>query len=328
MVSPRPSPILRRAKCRSATESTPSNVKLPDASLSLARLYDDLRTAQTVHRCGSMTSAATQMGTTTSTISRQIGRLRDMLGLYPFIKTDGGWQLNPALGDLLAAFEQVDGILESEIARLKPHNPQKSHEIRIGAPPSVLSHVLMPMLRDLLAGAPGVRPIFESRVHENGLGTNDLVLVFQPPEAGRLKIRRCGSLVFGIFAPRGWRPGDGWVSLTDRFAAPWQAARRTFFGSDPCLKVDSFTQVLQAMRHLGKAGALPIVIALDDPGLQRLEAPDLEVSRDLYLIYHESRSKDPDVRTTADWLMRCLRRAEAMSAHLHPVQDRICTTAS
>lgn len=296
-------------KRRPSLESIPNIVKTPDASLSLARLYDDLHTAQVVHRCGSMTSAATEMGTTTSTISRQIGRLRDMLGLYPFIKTDGGWQLNPALGDLLGVFEQVDGMLESEIARLKPDNPQKCREIRIGAPPSVLSHILVPMLRDLLAVKPGIRPIFEGRVHENVLGTSDIAMVFQPPEAGRLKIRRGGSLAFGIFAPQGWRPGDGWVSLTDRFSAPWQAARRGFFGSDPCLKVDSFTQVLQAMRHLGKAGALPVVVAMDDPGLQRLKTPGLEVNRDLYLIYHESRSRDPDVRATADWLMRCLKRA-------------------
>lgn len=299
----------------------------PDASLSLARLYDDLRTAQAVHRCGSMTSAATEMGTTTSTISRQIGRLRDMLGLYPFIKTDGGWQLNPALGDLLAAFEQVDGVLESEIARLKPDNPRKKREIRIGAPPSVLSHILLPMLRDLLADAPGIRPILEGRVTENGLGTNDIAMVFQPPGTGRLKIRRCGRLAFGIFAPRGWQTGDGWVSLTNRYSWTWQEARRDFFGADPCLKVDSFAQVIQAMRHLGRAGVLPVVVALEDPDLQRLDTPESEISRDLYLIYHESRSRDPDVRATVDWMMRCLRRVEACASGLHSTQDQLCTTA-
>ena len=271
-----------------------------------------------------MTNAATELGTTTSTISRQISRLRAQLGLYPFVKTDGYWGLNPALADLIDAFEQADGILETELGRLHRYSPAMKRDLKIGAPPTVLSHVLIPALHDLAQTAPGIRPVLESRVHENGLGSNDLAVLFHPPQTGRLRIRRCASLSFALFAPRDWQSGNGWVSLTDKYSGPYLDARRRYFGSDPCLKVDSFTQALQAMTRLGKAGALPVVVAAEVPGLIRLDTPALDVSRDLYALHHESRSNDPDIRAALDWIVRSLKTAETSAKRLQIAQDQLC----
>ncbi len=295
-----------------------------DTTTSFSRLYDDLRVVLAVRRCGSMTNAATELGTTTSTISRQISRLRAQLGLYPFVKTDGDWRLNPALADLIDAFEQADGILETELGRLHRYSPTLTRDLKIGAPPTVLSHVLIPALTDLAKAAPRIRPVPENRVHENGLGSNDLAIVFQPPTSGHLRIRRCAKLSFALFAPRDWRPCDGWVRLTDKYSGPYMDTRRRYFGSEPCLKVDSFTQALQAMTRLGKAGALPVVVAADVPELYRLDTPELDVSRDLYALHHESRSNDPDIRATLDWIVRSLKAAEASALRLQIAQDRLC----
>lgn len=273
-----------------------------------------------------MTSAATELGTTPSTISRQISRLRTRLGFFPFIKSDGSWSLNPALNDLIDALEHADGLLESELARLRRYAPALTRDLRIGAPPTVLSHVLIPAMQDLTRAVPGLRPVLESRVNECGLGANDLAIVFQPPETGRLKMRRCGSLTFALFAPQDWRPGMGWVSLTDRFAGPYLDERRRHFGSEPCLKVDSFSQVLQAMLRLGKAGALPVILAADLPELCRLDAAALDVTRDLFVLHHESRSNDPDIRAALDWIQHSLARVTASRAGLPAAHRRLCTT--
>jgi len=274
--------------------------------LSYARLFDDLHVLLAVYRCGSMTRAADELDTTTSTVSRQIGRLREQLGLSPFVKSDGGWLLNPRLSGLIEAFEHADGVILSELARITETAPDAARDIRIGAPPSTISHVLIPAIGTLWQARPYLRPVFENRVFETGLGMSDVALVFTPPESGRLKIRRGGALPFAVYAPRGWQKGDGWVSLTDRYSAQYAEARRAFFGRDATLKADSYAQVTPAMRQLGLAAVLPTVIAADEPDLVHVPGSGLDVTRDLYLIYHESRSDDADLRAVVDWILQNL----------------------
>jgi DNA-binding transcriptional LysR family regulator len=291
---------------------------------SFARIYDDLRTVLTVQRCGSMTSAASEIGTTTSTVSRQIARLRDTLGIYPFVKSDGEWRLNPALADLVAAFEQADGMLESELARLQEYQPTARRDVKIGAPPTVLSHILAPGMRAFVRQNTGIRPVLESRIHESGLGSTDISVVFDPPESGRVRVKRCGVLHFSLFAPRGWRDGDGWVSLGERIAGPYIEARRHFFKSDPTVLVDSFPQAMQVMRELGLAGALPVILTPDIPEFVPLGPQELDIRRDLYVIHHESRSTDPDIRATVDWVSSQLAEAKIRTRDLQDAQERLC----
>ncbi|GAW34937.1 DNA-binding transcriptional activator GcvA [Roseovarius sp. A-2] len=291
---------------------------------SFARIYDDLRVVLTVQRCGSMTSAASEIGTTTSTVSRQIARLRDTLGIYPFVKSEGEWRLNPALSDLVATFEQADGMLESELARLQEYQPTTRRDVKIGAPPTVLSHILAPGMRDFVSKNAGIRPVLDSRIHESGLGSTDISVVFHPPESGRVRVKRCGVLHFSIFAPEGWREGDGWVSLGERIAGPYIEARRHFFTSDPTVLVDSFPQAVRMMRELGLAGALPVILAADTPEFRPLGPRDLDIRRDLYVIHHESRSTDPDIRATVDWVSAQLVEAKIRTRALQDTQQRLC----
>ncbi|MGR3460935.1 MAG: LysR family transcriptional regulator [Roseovarius sp.] len=298
------------------------------SKLSYARLFDDLRVLLAVHRCGSMTRAAEELETTTSTVSRQIARLREELGISPFVKSDGGWLLNPRLSSLIEAFEHADGMIFSELSRVSESGPDEARDIRIGALPSIISHVLVPAMKELWQERAHLRPVFESRVYEAGLGMSDVALVFNLPETGRLKTRRCGAFPFALYAPRGWKKGDGWASLTDRYAAQYAEARRAWFGSDAILKADSFTQVIPAMHSLGLAAVLPTVMAAGDPDLVHLPGSGLDVSRDLYLIYHESRSEDADLRAVVDWICRHLTDLPSAADELLETQGRLYTIQS
>lgn len=295
--------------------------------LSYARLFDDLRMVLAVHKCGSMTRAAAEFDTTTSTVSRQIARLRSALGVSPFIKTEGAWLLNPRVSALVAAFEQADGMISSEIGRLGTSDPEAPREIRIGTLPSMISHVLVPAVGKLHEQAPGLRPVFENRIHETGLGTSDVAVSFTLPESGRIKARRCGQFAFALYAPRGWQRGQGWVSLTDRFAARHIPARKRWFGDDPMLRVESFAQAVMAMSSLRMAGVLPVVVGAAQPDLVHIPDSGLDLSRDLYLIYHESRSEDADLRIIIDWI--CAQTAqlpERPQMELQIAQDRPFTS--
>lgn len=295
------------------------------SKLSYARLFDDLRVLLAVHRCGSMTRAADELETTTSTVSRQVARLRGELGISPFVKSDGGWLLNPRLSSLIEAFEHADGMIFSELSRVSEGAPDEARDIRIGALPSIISHVLIPRVSDLWQDRAHLRPVFENRVYEIGLGMSDVALVFNLPDSGRLKTRRCGACPFALYAPRGWKPGGGWASLTDRYAAQYAEARRAWFGGEAVLKADSFAQLIPAMRSLGLAAVLPTVIAADEPDLVHVPGSGLDVSRDLYLIYHESRSDDADLRVVVDWICRNLANLPNPAADLPETQKRLYT---
>ena len=295
----------------------------PRQKLSYARLFDDLHVLLAVHRCGSMTRAAEELDTTTSTVSRQIARLRSEIGLSPFVKSDGGWRLNPRLSALIEAFEHADGMISSELTRITEGAPDAARDIRIGALEEIISHVLIPKVSELWRTHSHLRPVFENRVYEAGLGMSDVALVFNLPESGRLKTRRCGAFPFALYAPRGWQRGDGWASLTDRYAAQYAEARRAYFGHDAVLKADSFAQVIPAMRRLGLACVLPTVMGEDAPDLVHVPGSGLDVTRDLYLIYHESRGDDQDLRVVVDWMLRQLAYLTNPAGALPIAQQRL-----
>jgi DNA-binding transcriptional LysR family regulator len=300
-------------------------LSLSRSRLFYSRLFDDLRVLLAVHRCGSMTRAAEELETTTSTVSRQIARLRGELGISPFVKSDGGWRLNPRLTSLIESFEHADGMIVSELSRVNESAPDERRDIRIGALPSIISHVLIPAMGALWRDRPHLRPVFENRVHETGLGMSDVAIVYTPPESGRLKTRRCGAIPFALYAPQGWQKGDGWASLTDRYAAQYADARRAFFGREAALKTDSFAQLVEAMRSLGLAAVLPALLAGNAPDLVRIRGSGLDVTRDLHLIYHESRSDDDDLRAVIDWICRHLADLPDPAEALPETQTRIFT---
>jgi DNA-binding transcriptional LysR family regulator len=294
-------------------------------TISYTRLFDDLHVLLAVHRCGSMTRAAEELDTTTSTVSRQVARLRAELGISPFVKSDGGWLLNPRLAALIETFEHADGMIFSELTRVIESAPDEARDIRIGALPSIISHVLVPALGKLWDTHAHLRPIFENRVYEAGLGMSDVALVFSLPESGRLKTRRCGAFPFALYAPRGWQRGDGWASLTDRYAAQYAEARGTFFGREAALKADSFAQIIPAMQSLRLACVLPTVMAADAPDLVHIPGSGLDVTRDLHLIYHESRSDDEDLRAVVTWILRHMSTLPNPAEDLRDMQSHVRT---
>ena len=279
-----------------------------DSSNPIPSIFEELRTVLVVHRSGSMAEAARELGVTPSTVSRQVSRLREVLGFYPFVKTDGSWRLNPSLLKLVDAFETAEAMLASELRCLNQDEAGLKREVKIAGPASIISHILIPECADLAEKHPQVIPIFERRLNAEGLGLHDIVIAFRPPEAGRLKVQRCAAYNYALYSPETWEKGDGWITLIDKFAAAHNEDAQRFFGRAASLKTDSFDQSLRAMRLLGLAGPLPIPIARTVHGLKRLDATEMEVSLDLFVIHHESRSDDPDIRATVDWVIQNLKK--------------------
>lgn len=272
------------------------------------KILDDMSSVLAVRKYGSMSKAATELGANPATISRRIARVGETLGVQPFIKTDAGWQLNPALQDLVDLYEEFEGRMAAEVAQLGSPAATQPRDIKIGAPPSIISQVLVPAMNSLIGGRARLRPTFDRRLFESGLGAHDIVIAYQPPESGRLQMRRCGTMRHGLFASRNWRPENGWVGAVPGLSTPFNDHARAVFGSDPVLMVDSFDQVRNAMIRLDLAGPLPTYAVRDGDGLRLLQQEATLFTMELFVFFHQSRRGDPAVRSAVDWICEAIGR--------------------
>ena len=280
--------------------------------------WDDLRFLLSVHRHHTMTAAARALGTNVATVSRRIDRLSGDLGMPPFLKRSEGWQLNPALGDLMAGIDEFDAHLERTLNNARMGTGGYTAAISIGCPQLVTRHILLPAL------APEARPprdvalSFNARPVAEGLADNDIVVRVGEPEGGRIIRRRAGALAFGLFGLRSPDDSGDWAGLTpdhDGMAAMQLALAR--FGRPPVLRVEQFDDLATAMRVTGLPGPLPEPMGRAHPDLAMLPDSGTAAS-DLWLFYHASRRGDRALHDAADWIVRAVRGYSARGVHAAP----------
>jgi DNA-binding transcriptional LysR family regulator len=84
-----------------------------------------------------------------------------------------------------------------------------------------------------------------------------------------------------------------------------------------------------AMHTLGLAGILPVVVGASEAEFDHIPGSGLDLTRDLHMIYHESRSQDADLRCVIDWICQQTARLPALPDHaLRERQTRIVSVNS
>lgn len=272
--------------------------------------WDDLRFLLAVYRAGTMSAAARVLGTNVATVSRRMERLGTELGGSPFVKTPSGWQPDPQVAGLLEAAEAFEGQMLREMNAGAEPDAKPPH-ILVGAPSLIASAILLPGL----AAAPNLIQKIDieimPRVFETGLGTNDIVIQSGRPASGRLAIRRAGSLRFGIYIWSDTPAGSKWIGLTQNYRLLHTVdAAEGYFGAPPALRLESMEQIFRAAQLLHLPAILPEVLARQEPGLIRLEAPDLSFEFEFWIMYHLSRRGDPAVQVAVDWIVHSFEALE------------------
>lgn len=140
-----------------------------------------LRAFDAVGQRMSFTAGAQALNVSQSAVSRHIISLEDLLGQKLFDRSAQKLALTPAGAVLLPEVRRAFDRLEQTMTAIST-NPGAGRPIRIHIAPSLLQHVVMPMIRGLHTAYPEIRiDITSSAVTGLPLGETDMAIVFDRP---------------------------------------------------------------------------------------------------------------------------------------------------
>lgn len=278
--------------------------------------WNDLRYLLAVKRAGSLSSAARLMGVDDTTVSRRLGALRHALGEDLFVRqSDGALVLTDHGTKATFHIEAMER--ESDLLReaFTASSDGCIGTVRITSVPFLINRWLTPQLDALLQRHPKLRVdlIPDSRDFSLTLREADIALRFARPATGGNDViaRRIGSLPFSVFAARSGSPTAGlalpWILYDDSMAhlpqAKWLARTVKQDGEQSAgLRVHDVETALEAViAGVGKS-LLPIPIADRIPGLRRLDADSMDVSREVWLLSHKNQHSLRRISETAKWI--------------------------
>lgn len=266
--------------------------------------WDDLKFVLAVYRHGSMSAAARHLESNVATVSRRIERLASDLGDPLFWKREGKLVPTGTADHLVEVAEQFERNLSREVNNAQAAEHDAVVDLTIAASPPVIIVHLLPKASELISATPRIRPTFEARGKETGLGAADLLIAHALPEKGRLVGRRIGRMLAAPYRFDGVAShGEGWVCRVGEgtHAGGGCQLGYAYFKSEPTVRVTGFYQQVVAMRATGLPGMLPVAAERLFDGLIRLGGEDAIFSRDVYAIFHETRRQDVALRRLVDW---------------------------
>ncbi|MYN44782.1 LysR family transcriptional regulator [Pseudoduganella sp. FT93W] len=271
--------------------------------------WDDVRYFLEVTRQGSLSGSARAMGVEHSTVARHIVSLEASLKLRLFDRLPRGWQLTQEGQSMLP---QALAIETSVLAlkRLATTQQALSGQVRLSAPPQLLSMVLLPRLFAFRQQFPDLDLVLlgERRISNLEQGEADLALRLGEPQTPDLIAKPIAQIAYGLYAIQQWQntdfkaqqfigfddsmPSLGLKHWMDEFIA----------GRRQIIRSNDMAAQFQAARDGWGIALLPHFLAQQAPELLPLDAA-APPRRTLYLLMHPDVRKAERVRALADYLV-------------------------
>lgn len=265
--------------------------------------WDDCRFISALSHYKSMSAAAKHLNTNITTVSRRISRISESVGAPIFIKARNGWELSDAGQDFIDPIHAFEDALNRLSAKNGPTSRSIRH-VNISSRDYIASDYLAPAVQDFCRVAPEYRITLQSSDEDESLayGEADVALRSERPKGGRLIAKRIGTIGFSIFKSQDIRV-DGWIGLTEEHdCTPEIEHAFEFFAEPPRMRAHSFLCAAMAARATGLACLLPNKTNETLDSLEVWPGQENCLSRDVWLVYHETRRQDPGLRPVIDWL--------------------------
>lgn len=284
-----------------------------------------LRVLREVAVRGTVVAAASSLGFTPSAISQQLAALERECGMKLLERdgrrlrlTDAGRLLVERTDAVLTALEEAAGALEASRTTV-------TGEVRVSAPASVASALVIPVVAQLAAEVPELRIMLTDDGHADGvrelrLGGLDVVVMHEydharvapTPDLLRVDLfseemliafpadRYATSSLADLAAER-WatEPADSWCG-----AAVREACRAVGFEPDIRVTSTEFSVLLRAVA----AGAVALVPQLAvfsaPPGVQLLPVVGVDTRRHVFLCHRRGSAKRASITVLLDRLVR------------------------
>ncbi|MGO4916183.1 LysR family transcriptional regulator [Pseudogemmobacter sp. W21_MBD1_M6] len=274
--------------------------------------WDDYRIVMALARFGSMSDAARNIGTNVTTVSRRIQRLSEGTNEQIVTRTKTGWALTGHGAALVELAEEFD----SRLAELNAGVLQEDTALRrisISTIEFLMHECLIPFLPLFQETCPNVELdiITSDKTVSLAYGEADLSVRLGRPTEGRLIGKQIGEVPIGFFRNEGSTNPD-WVGLPREldWTAEMQAAE-AFFGRPPKIRLQTFQAIVSAADITGLGCVAPGFQVPEGANLRPLLGAQGEgqcsVTREIWLVFHETRRKDPTLRRVADWIEHCFK---------------------
>lgn len=289
--------------------------------------WDNARIFLGVARAGQFLAAARRLNLDHATVSRRIGALESSLGARLFDRRTNGCFLTPAGERFLAAAERIEADMLRAQAELAATDVEAAGTVRIGAPDGFGTLFLAPRMASLVEKHPGLTVQLAPLPRAFSLSKReaDIAIVVEPPEAGRLRVRKLTDYTLRLYAAKSYIERHGAPqSLDDLLGRQivtyvqdlifsnslnfmpefYEAGRRRF-------ECASVLGQFEAVRAGAGIGVLHHYSAFDHPDLA-VVLPEINFRRSYYLISHADTHDLMRVRTVTDYLVGLVERNRAL----------------
>jgi DNA-binding transcriptional LysR family regulator len=236
--------------------------------------WDDLKYALALHRAGTLSGAADELGVVRTTVGRRVRGLEEALGVRLFDQTPDGFAATPAGGELVEAAARLEEQVLLAKGRVLGRDADLEGPLRV----STLGFVyegFMDVFTSFMGRYPGVEVTLLVGMREVSLVRReaDVVVRLSNTPGDRLVGRRLGTMEFAPYARRElvarrgaqdvpWIVGD---ERGDRWLEGWLEAHAP--GAQVAMRVEDYAALRASIRRGIGASFLPCFEALDDPEL-------------------------------------------------------------
>jgi DNA-binding transcriptional LysR family regulator len=288
--------------------------------------WDDVRLFLALCRSRTVSEAGRALGVDSSTVSRRLGALEQVLAASLFDRGHEGISATKAAEDLLPVAEEMEAVMLRFASAAEGLEREVSGLVRIACPPDVADVVVAPLLRELFARHPALRIEIApgEAVIDLARREADLALRTVRPTQGDLVVTRLTSVRWVVVASselaktlgelRAWHDAP-WVGWGERLSqigpARWLATHAKTVV--PIVVSDSM-KVQLAVVGAGVGVTLVPEPSAEYYGLVPVKlAPALHAdaaewpTNELFLVTHRALRDVPRVRAVWDLLLEPLR---------------------
>jgi DNA-binding transcriptional LysR family regulator len=290
--------------------------------------WDDARHFLAVHRKGSLSAAARQLGVNQSTVGRRLASLEEQLGAKLFMRTRDGLQIAPAGERLLPHAERMEEEAMAIAREIAGQEATLSGVVRVTAPDFFGTRVVAPLLATFHARYPDIDLELDADIRMRSLTRREADVAVRVGGGGRepgLVVRKVSDLALALYASEKYiavrgRPYDGDYTEHDfiGYSAPFlhstdarwieeQAER----ASGARIVMRSHATAVQRRMALEGVGLalLPCYLGDAEPGLVQVLPPSQAPTESVYLVVHEDLREAARIRACATFLADGIRAA-------------------
>ncbi len=280
--------------------------------------WNDLRAFLAVARSGRLTAAASRLGVDHSTLSRRIAALEHALKAKLFDRSPSGYTATEAGRRLMPLAEEMERLALGAAEAVGGSAGLVEGVVRIGSPEGFGSYFLAPRIQKLKAQHPQlvVQLVAASAVFSLAKREADIAISVSRPPTGRLLVSKLIDYDLGLYAAPAYlsavAPVASFGDLKGHRFVSYIGDLLHFPELDFLQQVvpggitsmESSNLVAQTRATLAGAGlcVLPAFLAREEPGLVRVLADEVNLTRSLWLTVHQDLAELARVRAAVRFI--------------------------